>query len=268
MTLQELLEQAHLDAMGLLDPADQAAFEDAFASAPPAVKAQIRAEQARWAASEALLPDVEPPAHLRARVLDAVQLAMSESAMDGGRSFEEEFETSPRQRRVSPMWRAASLGLIAASVVLGVSFVKVYSDNRRITDSFSDVSLREQLLSDMGASYRSDVLFDASTRRITFESPASANGFEGRASLYVSSKWNDSVLLWDGLPKVSGVSYRLVVLNDQGKVEREVAGFDGGAERPSLRVNEVFAKGMKLAVVEAAIGARATADRVLMVATV
>src|ERR1041384_7158321 len=117
MTLQELLEHAHLDALGQLDEREQAAFEAAFAVAPPAIRAQVRAEQARWAPMEELLPQVEPSPDLRGR---------GRSAVTGeGRG---ELTVRP-SRRVAPAWRAASIGLMTAMVVLGSAFVYVYQTN-------------------------------------------------------------------------------------------------------------------------------------------
>ncbi|QYU70067.1 hypothetical protein J4558_08100 [Leptolyngbya sp. 15MV] len=49
MPFHDLLEMAVLDTLGLLDEQEQAAFEMAFRSAPPAVQAQVRREQTRFA---------------------------------------------------------------------------------------------------------------------------------------------------------------------------------------------------------------------------
>lgn len=73
MSLQELIELAILDAMGLLDEREQASFESAFRTASPSIQAQVRREQTRLSRIEALLPDVTPPAGLRAAVLAAVR---------------------------------------------------------------------------------------------------------------------------------------------------------------------------------------------------
>ena len=45
MTLQELIELAILDAMGLLDEEERLAFEVAFRASAPAVQAQVRRER-------------------------------------------------------------------------------------------------------------------------------------------------------------------------------------------------------------------------------
>src|SRR4051812_3134371 len=114
MSLQELLEHAHLDALGQLDEREQAAFEAAFMVAPPSVKAQIRREQERWAPMEHLLPQVEPSPELRNRVLAAVTAAMV--AQGAG-----ELSIRP-SARVASAWRTASLGLMTAVLVMGAAF--------------------------------------------------------------------------------------------------------------------------------------------------
>jgi hypothetical protein len=73
MNLQQMIESAILDAMGLLDDSEREQFERAFRTASPVIQAQIRREQTRLSQIEALLPDVTPPASLRAAVVDAVR---------------------------------------------------------------------------------------------------------------------------------------------------------------------------------------------------
>ena len=88
MTLKDLLEHAHLDALGLLDERDKAAFEAALATAPAGVRAQVRSEQARWATMETLLPDAEPPAELRddlAVILDAYRQRCDARSVPGAK---------------------------------------------------------------------------------------------------------------------------------------------------------------------------------------
>ena len=76
MTTHELLELASLDAMGLLDPEEREAFELAFRAAAPALQAQIRREQLRLSYIDGILPVVEPPPGLRARVMAKVREAI------------------------------------------------------------------------------------------------------------------------------------------------------------------------------------------------
>ena len=47
MTWQEMIENAHLDALGLLDEQDRERFDSAFLKLPADLKTQLRAEQDR-----------------------------------------------------------------------------------------------------------------------------------------------------------------------------------------------------------------------------
>src|SRR5215471_5879583 len=100
MNLQQLIELAVLDAMGLLDESEQSQFEGAFRAAAPQVQAQVRREQTRLSVIEALLPDVQPPAGLRAAVIEAVRAQMLAEA-DGVAGV---LPPMIKSRRVSPWW--------------------------------------------------------------------------------------------------------------------------------------------------------------------
>ncbi|MDP6987599.1 MAG: hypothetical protein QGG74_06105 [Phycisphaerales bacterium] len=77
MPPHELAELALLDAYGLLEAADQIRFEQAFLAVSPDVQAEVRRIQTEIATDDALLPDCEPPAELKARVLDRIHAAMA-----------------------------------------------------------------------------------------------------------------------------------------------------------------------------------------------
>ena len=127
MRLQQLIELAILDAMGLLDEDEQRSFDSAYRTAAPAVQAQVRREQTRLSRIESLLPAVTPPAGLRAAVLEAVRreilaAEMADPAVVG---------TLPqivKSRGVSAFWRAASVGMAAAAVVLGITTLQMQSN--------------------------------------------------------------------------------------------------------------------------------------------
>src|SRR5438105_666068 len=102
MNTHDLLEMASLDAMGLLDPEEREAFERAFRAAPPPLQAQIRREQLRFSAADDILPQVEPPLGLRARVIAAVREAMQTMA---GRRAAEAAPALRSATAVSRFWR-------------------------------------------------------------------------------------------------------------------------------------------------------------------
>ena len=122
MTTQQLIENAMLDALGLLSGEEQREFERAFWAASPAIQAHVRREQTRLSRIESLLPKIDPPADLRAAVLQAVREAMV--AELAGRADEPAGRGSIpilTSFHVSPVWRAASLGFAAAAAVFGAT---------------------------------------------------------------------------------------------------------------------------------------------------
>ena len=130
MMTRDLFELASLDVLGLLDDEERREFERAFRAAPPAVQAQVRREQLRAAhavQSDEWLPAVDTPTGLKGRVVSSVR-----EAIDAARAGEFSdhmsrkigFFTLALQRNVSPLWRAACIGLLTASAVLGVALVR------------------------------------------------------------------------------------------------------------------------------------------------
>lgn len=67
-----LLEQAHLDALGLLDEAEQSAFEHAFANAAPKVQKQVRLDQHKWAVTHAVFSQDQIPTALQSKIIERV----------------------------------------------------------------------------------------------------------------------------------------------------------------------------------------------------
>jgi hypothetical protein len=142
---EELIEQASLDALGLLDEFEAAHYARSFHAAPASVQEEIRRIQATVATDDTLLSDEEPPASLRARVLDSVQHAIDDEARTlkpiatiGARGSQRALATpgsvagmvdleraslraQSAERQVS-IWRAASVGL-AASLLAAVVWV-------------------------------------------------------------------------------------------------------------------------------------------------
>lgn len=84
MTLrrEELIEQAALEALGLLDERETEAFERAFEDAPENIQEQIRRIQAETVTDVAMLSGEEPPASLRGKVLAAVSDAVEDEARE------------------------------------------------------------------------------------------------------------------------------------------------------------------------------------------
>ncbi len=233
MTTAELMELALLDVLALLDEEEQSAFDRAFRAATPEVQSQIRREQTRLARIDALLPDVEAPVTLRARVLAAVRAAISASSSPGEAAAlhlaqsarATEHRGQGHRRRVTPWWRAAALGATAAAVVLGALLVQLHSDYQRLEHDLKRDVLLSQLIETFGSRYVMDAIFDADTRRVAFR--PDATGGQGRAAVWYHPDWDSARFFVVDLPvSTPDTTYRLVVLDDQGNVVQDVAQFD------------------------------------------
>lgn len=218
MSLQDLIELAILDAMGLLDEREQAAFEAAFRVATPAIQAQVRREQTRLSRIEALLPDVTPPAGLRAAVLAVVREQITASGTTLA------FDAAPtmvKSRGVSPVWRAASLGLAAAAVVLGVTTFEWKRQYARMEATISQEKLLTSLQESLGATYVKDVLFSNDTRRVLIRPVA--EGFKGEASLFLNPEWKTAKFFSDSISTPESQPYRLALIDEKDQVIQVLA---------------------------------------------
>jgi len=273
MTLKDLLEQAHLDALGMLDEPEAAAFEAAFAAATPAVQAHIREEQARWASQQILLSNDTPGAALRARVLSAVDRAAADQAHAELVASElstdaPEFELrSPR--RVASAWRTGGVALLCACMVLGVSFIKVYNDNADMQQRLTDDSHLTGWTTLWGNGQQmSDMLFDKDTRHAFFSAADSTPAnFRGQASVYVNAGWPKARLFVSGLTAQAGENFRLVVLSETDKIEQELAVLSPGAGLQTMQLEGLKA-GMRLALVSAKADALAATGTIYLIANV
>jgi hypothetical protein len=147
MPPHELAELALLDAYGLLEAADQIRFEQAFLAVSPDVQAEIRRIQTEIVTDETLLPDCQPPADLKARVLDRLRSAMAMSSAGMLRMDELPFRHEPGGR-IGPggrilgsvwTWRMAALVLLGVCLTLivmvntrGRHFDRVFEEAMRL----------------------------------------------------------------------------------------------------------------------------------------
>lgn len=215
MTLQELIELAILDAMGLLDEREQASFEAAFRVASPAVQAQVRREQTRLSRIEALLPDVTPPAGLRAAVLAVVREQIT--ASKGTSKVAAVTPTMFKSRGVSAIWRMAALGLAAAAVVLGVTTFEWKRQYRSMTETMQQDALLSQMQERLGASYMQDVLFSRDTKRVLIR-PVAA-GFKGEASIFLNPEWKGTAKFFgQSISTPEGKTYKLALVDENDQI--------------------------------------------------
>ncbi len=201
MKTQELIELAVLDAMGLLDEQEREAFDAAFDAAAPAIQAQVRREQTRLSVSEHLLPDVEPPAGLRAMVLEAVRKALP--AASRHRRLRALAMGLTPSRQVSPIWRAASVGFAAAAVTFGLTFMHNLGEFDRLAKAVESDRLLSDMQGAVGSPYVVSLLTDPKTEARSFAAMPGVT--RGEARLWLNSTWGEGegvLLAMSNLPAV------------------------------------------------------------------
>jgi hypothetical protein len=220
MTTRELLELASLDAMGLLDDHERAAFERAFRGAAPAVRRQVRREQERLTGDVSTLPDVEPPAELRGRVLETVRGAIVAARQDVvGQIVPENFSI---RANVSPLWRAACIGFATATLVLlgvGYSMQSEYNQALAVGQSGEIAEIARELgprFEQVLLSPTAERVAFASTASFTSGEPGAMSGGDLRAALYVDVETQTAFLVCRNLPALDGDEFRLVVVREDG----------------------------------------------------
>lgn len=267
MRTNDLIEMAALDALGLLSETEQAEYEQAFRAASPALRRQIRAEQQRSAEFEAsLLPRVEPAGELKARVLAAVAEAGALQASAGARAVvHRPGRVVPKvrpSRRVSPLWRAASIGLAIAVTVLGVWTVQLQEHNSRLGEAI----VVNEFFDKIGPRQVDDTLFDGSTDRVILAAAADAPAsFTARAVLLVNPDWKQARFVCSDLsgPKGGKATFELCLLDESDQVVQTLKRFESEGRWESFDVPTAdLAKG-RLALLSA--GADGL-TRVLMIA--
>lgn len=218
MTTQELIEQAVLDALGLLDESERENFDASFRAAPPAVQAQIRRQQTRFADLDMLLPDVEAPAGLRAAVVEAVREAMAKT--------ETEALTAPRlhvSRNVAPVWRSAALALAAACVVFAVVTFEIRGSYEDILLSLQRDQIPDDVLRTLGPSFR-EAFFDPDYSKVGFTAVGQGQ-IESQAVLLFDPEKDEAILICHNLPVIDGKSYELVIINEDDSIGQSLARF-------------------------------------------
>lgn len=220
MTMQELFEAAHLDALGLLDEAERREFETALAGTSAEIQAQVRREQTRLCRVDDILPDVQPPPELREQVLETVRAAIASSAVSAAGGA---YAPLAPARRVSPLWRGAALGFATAAIGLAATTLYMFGRFSDFTMRASNDELVEALMKTHTSRFLSDSLFDESTNRVILASTSA--GVTGKASLFVNPTWDKVRFFGLNLPSNANQVYRIVVLDERGEIASEVATF-------------------------------------------
>lgn len=215
MSTHELLELASLDALGLLSEEERDGFDRAFRAAAPALQAQLRAEQARMAGDDSLLPVVQPPVGLRARVMAAVREAVQTV---GGRQVAGRIAPDVLPGRgVSPLWRAAAIGCLAASIVFAVATLQMQREYEVMHTHLADGVWQEQWVNEFGPRFEQK-LYDPAFQKVNFAAVAGNEAMD--AMVLVDPATGEAEFLCKNLPELETGEYQLVVVDDDGGMRR------------------------------------------------
>lgn len=230
---EELIEQASLDALGLLDAFEAAHYAKSFHAAPDSVQEEIRQLQAEIATDASLLSDEEPPAGLRGRVMGAVMDSIEHETRElqpiatiGSRARrvaatgatataadiagvvrDERMHLQYRsmQRSVA-VWRAASVAL-AASLLGSFLWLNVIThDAMSIAQLAQGQATQAQLIEMLGSDYATF----STDKTMRIRSLAALAGEPGAAILYCDPKNGDGYLVGFGLAQVGTYTIRSI----------------------------------------------------------
>jgi hypothetical protein len=226
MSTQELIELSLLDAMALLDEHEREAFDAAFRAASPQVQAQVRREQTRLARIEVLLPDVTAPAGLRAAVIEAVRRAMAEPESIPMPAMPSDLRPVAY---VSRLWRAAAIGLATAATVLAASTLYLETQYRNLSRSIQADTIFAEIARKIGEPVANDVLFDADTQRVVFQSDDAE--FKGEAAFFINPEWQGQARFFcKGIATPPGKVYKLAVIDESGQIVDVLADITSSGE--------------------------------------
>ncbi len=254
MTTQELIENALLDAFGLLDEQERMQFEMAFRAAVPELQAQVRREQARLSRLDQILPEVDPPIGLRAAVIERVR---DEIARERSEEAERVIQHAAGRdvaelvpsRRVHSLWRSAALGLLAASVVFGAATFQMNREYGQLQQMLANNSLVDELLDNFGQKIGTS-MFDPTIQRVVFN-PVDPSGNAG-AMLLFDPERGEAYLVCKGLPaEEKGRAYRLVVLTAEDEIDQTLARFEASGRLigPAVEVSLAPTNDIRLGIV-------------------
>ncbi|MEO0512487.1 MAG: hypothetical protein AAF108_06270 [Planctomycetota bacterium] len=262
MNYQELLQNAALDVLGVLDPDESDRFAKAFDNASPGVRARIRLEQTRLADFDELLPDVRPPADMRAKVIARVNAEAGRPAAATSvipelapdlhsdldiASFRSvvagvDPAAGPAGRSVigrigvTPIWRAAAIALGAATIVFSGSTVLL---SRQIEDISAQTFTQDTLnvTTKLGGLF-AEQLLSPDAVRVAFEqhSPADRVG-DARAMIIFEPSTGRGTLAFRNLPITSpSEQLMLVELGEDGTISSTIARLTPGDGLSSSQV--------------------------------
>lgn len=235
MTTQDLMEMASLDALGMLDADERAEFEAAFRAASPAVQSQVRREQKRFANAEHLLPDVDPPAGMKFRVMSAVRDAIIGLTAGDAAAAARAVSTGSKTGawfNSTTIWRAACIGFATTTVLLTGVAAYVFDRNQAFVEQ-TEIALGKALLSELGTDFQ-EVALAQGVQIFDF---ATTDGLSARAKLWVHPESQVAFLFCSDLPVRDG-RYSLV-LQDENNGRQVVRDFRASEGFITFRVDYI-----------------------------
>jgi hypothetical protein len=233
MTPRDLLDLAALDALGLLDEEGRAEFEAGFASASPEIQAAVRRAQLRATRIEDLLPQVEPPPGLKARVLSAMRTAIAAVALEAAAKegpavvgrINGKSSSMLRLLNSAFVWRAACLGFATATIVLGAFHNIIRQELVEVRDRMQTEVYATEFRDYFGPSFATAMMAPHS-QWLSFV-PAAADIDLGtsldsvRAKLLYDPDTRVAFVRVEGLPTLNS-TYHLVVEGADGSATRQL----------------------------------------------
>ena len=300
MNTHELIESTMLHALGLLDDTEREAFEAAFAAAPASVQERVRSEARRMADLGDLLPETEPSDELRSIVLSAVRAAMREEENEAriasggalqtngspvvGKISPETIPAATRLSVASPsvagssiagstrstsqpklsssprvhrFWRYATAACAAALIVVSVTTFNMQQTFKQAQSR----ALVSNLYDTIGAQYLESTIFDANTQRVALTSESNSTAV---AAVWANPDWKTARLFVKNLSNNDAEPYRLVVLDTDGNIVREIATFSPTGEFQDFDVDVNLSTERSLAIYPAMVEDIQNAEPVLL----
>lgn len=228
LSLRAILELASLDALGLLEEDERRQFDASFRALPDHLREHVRREQARFADIQHMLPIVEPPERLRARVLAAVAgEAASEQAILG--TLDASGVTIARSHGVSRLWRAVAIGSVAAVLGLGVVLAQMFSNVARIDAASRQMQIDHYISRTFGPAFLNDAGHARSTWVKLSARAGSGPNYPG-GSLLINRASNNAHLVVTNLPEAEG-RYQLIGIDPQSGARRVLHTFTATSGR-------------------------------------
>ncbi len=236
MPSHELAEMAILDAYGLLESPDQIRFEQAFMATTPDVQAEIRRIQEDIATDERLLPSVDPPEYLRARVLERIHAAMalnSAGLFMGDYAAHQPVDALPFNAHRSGFlgsvwtWRMAALVLLGVCLTLVVTSTSSKRHFDRIMAEAVRLQTGQTIEKSLGEEYAPFLkMMNSPTARHQYLAAADGQGF---IRLSVDEKTGECFL------------FAMDFMGYTGPCNVDITSSDGAVHRSAtLRTDRIF----------------------------